>query len=73
MALNSFRKHCSNVLSAALRFFENLAQNHTFLLPTKCKVADKILELSLAPPPIILNINMVFLQVYYPECVKDKS
>ena len=49
MALNSFRKHCSNVLSADLFFFENLAHNHIFLLPTKCKVADKILALSPHP------------------------
>ena len=46
VALNSFRKCCSNVLSAVLRcvLYENrnLAHNHRFLLQMKhIKAADK--------------------------------
>ena len=49
MALNFFRKCCSNVLSTALGFVKkkkkgNLAPNHRFFLQTKCKAADKTLE-----------------------------
>ena len=49
MALNSFRNHCSNVLSAALCFFfcdenGNLTHNHRFLLQTKRKAAHTTLE-----------------------------
>ena len=50
MALNSFRKHSSNVLSTVLLcalFCDkngNLAPNHGFLLQTKRKAADKGLE-----------------------------
>ena len=48
VALNSFRKRCSNVLSLLCVLFwdkkGNLVHNHRFLLQTKRKVADKTLE-----------------------------
>ena len=46
MALNSFSKHCSNVLSALLRFVcnKNLWEGFPFLSQNKAQTADKTLE-----------------------------
>ena len=49
MAFNSFRKHCSNVLTTVLcfvcnNFFYDYGQDFSFYHKTEHKVADKTLE-----------------------------
>ena len=44
VALNSFRKHCSNVLSTTLLLFAIKSYDICFHHKTKCKAADKTTE-----------------------------
>ena len=60
MALNSFRKHCFNVLSTALHFFAiktyDYGQDFCFYHKMKQKAGDKTLE------QCLMNFCFEFLQ-----------